>query len=443
MSKNWLLVFIIAVLASCSTDVGNFQIGEDLVKSKSKIMVVDSFAVKLSTVKIDSVATSSPSTALVGKYTNSLIGSTEMRHYFNVDLASSYSSLDQDKDIFDSITVKFSYSGFSIGDTLSPVTFSLHRLTEELELAIDANRNEYLYNTSSFDYDPTPLGTYSFVPRPSQDSIEFRLNDAFGEEILNWIYTDESSDKNTNFLEKLKGFVMVPESNANVILGFDNTSTSGLGFKIYTHIADMAITEKTYLFNVSTKGSNFNQSIADRSGTDFDQLQSQEEKISTNLTNHISYIQGTSGVISRIDFPSLGGIFAYENMVLIKAELVLAPSYDNDMDNLPSTLNFLSTNKFNEYSTNNTLTISTSTGATVAVSASLSADVLNGKYSYTADVTNYLQSALSNYMYDANNGLFVSMPSTNFLNQAPLLFLEDGSSANTKPKLNLYFLKYE
>ncbi len=453
MNKNWLWVSVLAVLASCSTDVGNFEIGSDLVESESKVLLVDTFSINLSTVTLDSLVTMAPTTALVGKYTDPNIGITEMRHFFNVDLTDNYSALhpskaeDEQDVILDSITVKFAYSGFSIGDTLSNVTFSLHRLTEELEPITNEYSIDYLLNTSSFEYDPTPLGTYTFLPIPSEDSIEFRLNQEFGEEILDWIwnYTSDggSVDMKDDFRETMKGFVMVADAGANVILGFDNNDSKNLNLKIYTHKPGYDIEDTEYYFNVTSEGTNFNQSITDRSGTLFDGLVMQDEKLPSTATNDITYIQGTAGVLTRIDFPSLPKVFTFENQVLIKAELELTPAIQNNFRELPTSLNFLTTDKFNRYSTSNTLTVTTSSGATVNVTASLQANYVTDEFKYVADISSFLLAELADYNYSTDLGLFVSFPSTTFLNSCPLFFIQDGSNNTTKPKLNLYFLQYE
>ncbi|WP_163711896.1 DUF4270 family protein [Mangrovibacterium lignilyticum] len=444
MNKNWLLVFIIGLMASCNTDVGNFEIGQDLVESGSKIVMIDSFAVNLSTVLVDSLATSDPTSALVGKYSNPKIGTTELRHYFNVDLASDYASITEFEDVFDSITVKFNYSGFSIGDTITPVTFSLHRLTDELDLLTDANNLDYLYNTSSFSYDETPLGSYTIVPSPSNDSIEFKLDPALGEEIINWLWNTESINlNNDNFLTLLKGFVMTVSSDDDVILGFDNSNEDDIQLKLYTHVVDLTITENTYEFNKTTEGTSFNQSIADRSNTPFSGLKVQSEALPSDSTGNISYIQGTTGVLSRLDFPSIEKIFTLEDRVLIKAEIKLPAASENNYSDLPSSLNFYATNRFNDFSTSNVLSVTSSSGTTVSVSATLVSNYLTNEYYYVADITDYLQSELSDDTYDTNHGLFVGFTSTNIYNQAQLLILNAGSAKNQKPTLNLYFLEYE
>lgn len=446
MNKNWPLLILIALFSACSSDSGNFQIGDDLVDSESSVTLVDTFSVQLSTVVLDSIITSDPDAALVGKYSDPTIGTTELKHYFNVDLASNYGSLDEDDDIFDSITVKLQYNGFSLGDTISDVTFNLYRLTEELELIEDENYNEYLYNNSSFPYEETPIGSYTFRPNPnSLDSIEFRIDDAFGEEILNWIYNDEQSEtKNDRFMEYLKGFVLVADdANSNVILGFDNSDASGIALKVYSHVVDLDIEENEYEFQRTADALSFNQVIANREETLFADLPTQRTSTPSSETDGLTFMQGTTGVLTRVDFPNLNDVFATQNRVVIRAELILVPAVENrNLSELPSTLNLYSTNHLNAFSTNNILTV-TSGSSTQAVNARLVSDPLTDEYYYIVDITTYLRSVLANNYYDNELGLLVSVPQASLYNQADPVILTDGFVGELQPKLNLYFLIYE
>ncbi len=447
MYKNWPLLLIIALFTSCSSDSGNFEIGDDLVDSESSVTLIDTFSIELSTIVLDSIETSDPTAALIGKYHNATIGTTELKHYFNIDLADNYGSLDEDEDIFDSITVKMNYNAFSIGDTVSTVTFNLYRLTEELELIEDANYNDYLYNTSSFPHEEDPIGTYTFRPNPSGDSIEFRIDDVFGEEILNWIYTDELSEtKNDRFLEYLKGFVLIADTTtSDVILGFDNSESTSISMKVYTHIVELDVTENEYEFPRTEEAISYNQAIPDRTGTLFEDLttQTQRSKLPSSETDGLTYIQGSTAVMTRLDFPTLNDVFTFGDRVVIKADLVLVPAVENNYSDLPSSLNFYATNHINTFSSSNMLTITSSSGTSTAVTATLVSKPLTDEYYYTVDITTYMRSVLADDYYDTDLGLFVSVPETDFYNQADLLILKDGVVGELKPKLNLYFLKYE
>ncbi|WP_423127669.1 DUF4270 family protein [Gaoshiqia sp. Z1-71] len=443
MNKNCILAFLlIALFASCNTDVGNFQIGEDLVETKSRIVMIDSFSVKLSTVIRDSIPTSSSTLALVGRYDNEIIGSTEIRHYLNFDLSETSGSLTKD-DVFDSITVKLNYDSYYFGDTTQVQQLTMHRLTKQLKLITDPDGFSSLYNTSSFNFEPEPVGSHVFSPRPSNDSIEFRLDDALGLELINYILNDHNEDgaNSTELRERLKGFILKTDSESKAVIGY-TSSTAGIQLKLYTHVTGHDKVENTYKFSLASDATNFNQVIADRSETNFSGLTYQREQISSVQTGNLTFLQSTAGVTTRIDFPTLNEIFTYGDRVMIRAELVLRPSLKNDMKNLPQTLHFYRTDRINSFGS--ALTTTSSSGSSVNVSTTLIPDNIYFEDSYyVVDITTFLQNELSGYYYNTNNGLLLTFPTSDLISKANLLFLNGENTGNLRPKLNLYFLKYE
>jgi len=456
MNKLFYFILLISILAACSTDPGNFDIGADLVDVKSEVLMVDTFSVKLSTVKIDSIPTSSPDEAIVGKYENAQTGSLEVLHYFNVDLSSNLSSIkaDDDEDIFDSITVRLNYSDYYMGDTTQTMELSLYRLTDQLDLIEDLNGYEYLYNINSFPYDPVPLGTYTFTPYPLlRDTLEFRINDDLGKEIMDLVEDDAPEvETNEHFNDYLRGFVLRanPETS-HAIIGFTPDS---IRLKLYTHRAEEVKVEKKYEFmlagGTSTTGAagdrtNFNQAVADRSATSYASLAEQRVELSSTSTNNLTYIQGTAGIVTRIDFPTLEQVFM-DKMSLFKAEVVfyIPPPTESGVEDkqLPDALVFYETDRINQIGSGLTRT---SGGQTVSVSAGLQLDeeFHNGSY-YAADISTYLLNALSGYTYDTNNGLLLTLPLTDLYGNANTVILYgENASKKYQPKLNLYFLKYD
>ena len=447
MSKLISFLALICVIAACSTDAGNFEIGEGLVNVKSEVLMVDTFSVRLSTVKMDSIPTSSPSEALVGKYGNVHTGSLEALHYFNVDKSTNLSDItsDDDVDIFDSITIRLNYSRYYAGDTLQPMELSLYRLTEPLDFNEDISSADYLFNVSSFPYDPEPLGTYTFTPYPFfRDTVEFRISDDLGKEIMQ-MEEDDAIEiaNNENFNDYLKGFVLRanPETS-QAIIGFTPDS---IRLKLYTHRAEETIVEKAYEFMLAAEGTNFNQAITDRSGTDYSSLASQREELPSTATDNLSYIQGTAGIVTRIDFPTLGQVFM-DNMSLFKAEVVfyIPPPTESGIDDelLPDALQFYSSDKVNSFDSNLTTTSSSGTSTSVSARLVLDKDYHTGSY-YAADISTYLLNELSGDFYEATHGLLITLPVTDLWGNAQMVILNGENVAKYKPKLNLYFLKYD
>ena len=131
-----LVIPIVSLLYACSNNESSFEIGEDLIKSKSEISMVDSFSIDLSTVLIDSIPTSGTSLALVGTYKNEYTGSLKASTYFNFDLGEDISDISNET-VYDSITIVLTYEGYLMGDSTEKQSVEIYQLTEQLELQSD------------------------------------------------------------------------------------------------------------------------------------------------------------------------------------------------------------------------------------------------------------------------------------------------------------------
>ena len=95
---------------TCSDDSDNFTIGNDFLESETELRMIDTFTVKLSTVLIDSLPTSSIDSFLVGNYKDDIFGRVSCKSYFEVGLPSNISNVKK-HDYFDSITISLRYTG--------------------------------------------------------------------------------------------------------------------------------------------------------------------------------------------------------------------------------------------------------------------------------------------------------------------------------------------
>lgn len=444
---NYLLILIIGVLLFSCNSKGNFDVGEDLIDTQSGITIIDTFQVKLSSVVLDSLPTSGTTRLLCGKYSTPLTGSTELIPYFNFDMGEKFKSITED-DILDSITIKLGYSDYYIGDTTQLQVFNLYRLTTELDFIDNGVTDNYIYNKNSFPHEEVSLGSISFYPRVSEDSIEFRLDDAFAQNLINLMLNDSKEvESNEKFNEYLKGFVLKSATDSKSVLSFKG-DTSGVKLNIYTRlIAPGESLEKKYVLPLAAVKTHYNQAVSDRTGTDFAGLRIQDEEVLARNSSDRSFICGGAGIVSRIEFPSLDNIFLYNDRVMIKAQLVLIPALENDVDFLPQTLTFYESDKHNKMLSQLT---ASSGSQTVPVQAALQKrdrdqyPDINNLY-YSVDITQYLTSKFAGNFYDTDKGLLISVPVTDLQTRADLLILngEYVDVKTYKPQLQLYFLKYE
>lgn len=445
---NCLLILIIGILLFSCNSKGNFDVGEDLIDTQSGIIIVDTFQVRLSTVIMDSIPTSGTTQLLCGKYSTLLTGSTELIPYFNFDIGDQIKSITED-DILDSITLKLGYSEYYIGDTTQLQTFNLYRLTEQLEFIDNGVTDNYIFNNSSFPHEEVPLGTIRFYPRVSEDdSIEFRLDDAFGRTLVNLVLNNATEvESNDKFNEYLKGFVLKSATDSKSVLGFTG-DTSGVKLNVYTRVIGPGESrEKRYVLPLAAEKTHFNQAVSDRSSTAFSGLKVQNEEIFAINSGNRSFIAGGAGVISRFDFPSLNDVFLFDDRVMIKAQLVFYPSVENNIRFLPETLQFYESDKHNNVGSS-----LVSGSQQTAVEAKLqeldtSKEIYEDIYNlyYAVDITDYLTSKFSGNYYNTENGLLVTVPFSNLQTRADLLILngEKVDARTYRPQLKLYFLKYE
>ncbi len=442
MSKNWIWVLLISTFAACSTDGGSFEIGEDLVKPESKVLLSDSFDVTLSSIQIDSLRASSLEEAVIGNYYHPLSGEVNYTHFFNVGVA----TIKEDV-VFDSISVIIGYSGYSLGDTLKSIELSVYQIDNELDIYDHPDyKTDYNYNTTKYSYgEENILGSKQFSVRPSNDSIEIKLDKAFGQEVFDWLYNDESAvDKVQRFSQFTRGFAISKTGGNDLLFGINSTSSASkpkVLIRLYAHEKGLDLKRKTYDLNLSTQNSNYSMVSVDRSGTKFEGLTNQKTPIAANLVDGVSLIQAGAGVMTKISFPTINNLFYIDKTTMIRAELILVPDKkSNDLKNLPKKLYFYQTNRDNQYIESSVLV----DGSNNIMYATLKEDAVDISYYYAIDITNYMIRQLANSNYDETKGLVVAFAGDDMKSTSEILFLnEKERMGGIKTKLNLYLLQNE
>jgi hypothetical protein len=450
MNKINVLLVLVLGISMVFCDSKKFDIGEDLIDTQSGITIIDTFQVRLSTIKLDSVPTSGTKQLLCGKHSTSVTGSTEIIPYFNFDLGDDLKRITQD-DQFDSITLELGYTKYYVGDTTQIQQFSLYQLTDLLDYVKNKTSGDYIYNNSSFPHEDVPLGTVRFYPYVSEDSVEFRLDDTFGLDLINMVLNNSDDlESNARFNRYLRGFMLKSASDSKSIIGFKG-DTSGVKINIYTHIIGPGESaKKNYIIPLASEvKTHYNQAVSDRSNTAFAGLSSQNEEITARNSGNRCFNEGSAGIISRIDFPSLNDVFLFDDRVMIKAQLLFYPSTENDIRHLPQTLSFYESDKHNTIGSQ----LTTSSGTQQApVQASLKKrdsskelyeDIFN--LYYAVDITEYLTAKFAGNYYNTQNGLLITIPYSDLQTSADLVILngENNDLTTYRPQLQLYFLKYE
>ena len=251
---------IFCSIVSCYDENNTF--GNRLVDSDLRNISMDTSSITVTAVLIDSLETSGKQVVLAGKYMHPLWGSISAASYIPY-LRPQYSTESDVTVQFDSLILLLSTNKNFVGDTTQQQRYSIHLLSEKVVL----NDNGYLYNNSSFAYEPEPLTVYSFIPRPrTSEKLEIRLPDKLGKDLLTRFHNHDESVAVNHFEDYFKGIVIIPdEQQSYSLLGFQ-VADSLSALILHYHIESGYENHQKLFFSPNT-ATQFNQLQHDRHDT--------------------------------------------------------------------------------------------------------------------------------------------------------------------------------
>jgi hypothetical protein len=433
-TRVFLLIPIIFVagliLISSCTKKYEFTMGQDFFDSQTRLQVIDTFSVNVSTVLIDSLKTSATKIALAGNYRDDIFGSVNVKAFFDLG----YQDFEEieEKATYDSAAFSLKYTGYSYGDTTSLLKLDIHMLAEKIE-----PYSGYLYNTSSFDYSPEVTGSVSFYPAPeSADTAVYVPVNALGEDLFNKIRdNDENLSNSELFSDYLKGFVITSGSPDNKsVIGF-TADKENLKLIIYYHLDAEEPEKKEITLSMGQENHQFNSVKFDHTNTPLNDIEAEGNVIPSSRTNNYGFLQGMVGLIPKLQFPSLNEILAIRRWKILKAELVIEPVYNSyDMFGLPKQLYIYDTDRENRVNTILLDDLGNPLTATLKYD-----DIYEEEVRYTYDITKFINDELSDAYFDYNHGLMPGLAEDNFTSSLERLLIE---CKNPPVKLRIYFLTY-
>ena len=337
MNKNLIpfgLLLLCSALFSCYDE--NNSYGDNLVDSVFRNVLVDSCTITVSSTIIDSLETTGQGLALVGQYTHSLWGTVSASAYLPYS-SPSYTTEADEVVRLDSLVLALSYGGYSIGDTAQPMRLTVHRLLEKVIL----NDNDYLYNNSSFAYDPEPIATCTFKPKPGDgERLEIRLPDDLGEDMLTRLHSRDDGLSGDRFGDYFKGLVVVPDLDVcRNIVSFsvgDTASALILRYRIEDAIAQEA--ECVIYPNTETQ---FYHVDHDRTGTAMESLPLKNLEVASSELDNRGVLFGGIGWYSRLGFPHLNEILQQGERISIESaylKIYPEPGSWSEFNPLPDSL---------------------------------------------------------------------------------------------------------
>lgn len=207
--------------------------------------------------------------------------------------------------VADSLAFRLYFDGSRVyGDTNAISKFRIHRLTDIMKTS-SYNGDEKLA------YDPMPLAEFEFnLPKLRNDSTRIlnaffvSLPKAVAEEMIKT--AEEAKGNNATFISKFKGFAIVPDKNNKAVYGFSTGTLDLSGYNSsmipYWH-AEGDTTSTFYVFNIN--GPRFSSLNFDRSKTALASLTKAKNELPLNTAADRLYIQGGSGISTKIDLSAL------------------------------------------------------------------------------------------------------------------------------------------
>lgn len=314
--KNTLLAVLLIMLYSCE-NTEPFASDSDFIESDTRIIDVDTFAMKLSTFKYDSLL-SDGDRLLAGRYIDPYFG--EVKSHASIEFTpTTYNFSVAENVIFDSIVLNLKYDGYYYNDTLLTKTLEVRTMAKEIRLP--SSQTDY-YNTTTIPVNDPVIGQKTFKPRIGNDSLTVTLNQNFGQTIFNALRSNNVNDRD-EFLNYLKGINIAPSSYENAsIIGFTPT---GSYIRMYYSFPDQAGVESEYvdLTYASASKQFFNTITGNRTGTLLEALGGQENEISSTAMQNLGFIQSGLGIFAKVTFPTIRNIKEYNegNGAIFKAKV--------------------------------------------------------------------------------------------------------------------------
>lgn len=409
-----------------------FSIGNELMDSHTQLGYIDTLSVKLSTVIMDSVRTSNTGRMLVGQYTDGDFGTINSSSYFQVTVP--FATVGTNA-TFDSLTLVLTYDGYYYGDTLKEQTMYVYPVADWPE----ENDDVYYYNTSKVKVETNLLGQKTFQPRISKETLEIRLSDSLGVDLFQKMVDKELSSQ-ASFLEDFPGIALISKCEGGAIMGYSIEDSSSY-MKMYFHQTLAEKEERTAIFEPVNTNIQFNHIETDRTGTALESWNRQRVPIPSSQTNNRVFVQGATGVLTRIEFPTLQ--YFIELGVqgsLLKAELIFIPikgTYDNLK--IPENTVLYQTDKYSALGTE----VYDTDNEVVQLGETHVDNQYHESTFISFDISKYFRYDFLDQYYDQDNGFLLGILAPDYYSNLDRLVLATQDVANYKPLLRVYYILYD
>jgi hypothetical protein len=444
---NWWatkLVFALIFFTSCSTPK---EIGSELFSVEVGVNYTDSITVESSTVLLDSIYGDHSNVLLLGSYSRPDIGTIESSFYSQL---SNTDSINADANsIYKSFKMGLVYS-FYIGDTSKTQSFTIHQLTDTLDI-----RKSYL-TTEEVGYDPNPLASINFKPNVYKyrtaigdtliyDTLYVDLtNTAFGQKMFDYYKKTDVSAGGYRFRQDFKGLYFKTNNTdkASSIVSF-NPGTSVFQLSYLKAPTDTTQKKITFYFALNDFFGNETQTRnavvkLDRSQSYINNLVTKGSTLKSADTRHMTFVSSAAKLGTIINLPYLSELAKDKNIAINKAELIVPIVDGFDLNFMMSTMNLAKLNSDNTLKNVNGSIVAIPAEGSSSTIASSGYDVPTNSFSF--NVTTLVQNIISQKEPETK---FVILPtiSTQLNGKNGLKLIQPTYAAinSTKIKLKVYY----
>ncbi len=403
------LLFCFIAISSCKKRNDNVYLANEGTIGFDGYSYADTFFKLLTcTIREDSIKTDSLSHNLVGVINDAVFGKYEAASFFQFKLPqlnNVISNLQLDSAV---LIMQYTSPTAYYGDLNSNMAFDIVEVNEMMSSSVS-------HSTQNYNYDVTPIGSFSGKFRPSDSiyirelgkmvriapSISIKLSTAFATKLFNAGSSDLSTQE--NFVQYFKGLGMVPTANpsfgSGVIAAFN---MYGVFSKIRIYYDDTMQSD----FLVHNDSRRFTQyKVSNQSP----EITKQKSASSSSLANFdTTYAQAMTGAKTRIMIPNLFGLIdkkTNKKISIGKAEIIIRPMAGTFASpfTVPTRMLILQPDAITNRNA----------GIFDLFEPFYGGDYNASKNEYRFNITRHIQSLFTDYQLrgkDNNRGLFLTIP---------------------------------
>ena len=222
-----LIGVVAAIFCTCDPDGDSRVVGDVFTDSRAVLGYVDSFSLKLSTVRLDSFITSGNTDIFMGYCKDEKAGNVSAETYIPI-VFSTKTNIPDDAE-YDSLIICFKPKGGWVGDTLKPKEVKIYEVLEEIRPRYYSDQQQ-MFNHIQLKRSDTELATVTIDPFPKRRMVSWaHLSDSLGRKWFEMVRDgDDAMDKTEYFLDYFKGICIVPQTT-DCTWGLDFvTSSTGI-----------------------------------------------------------------------------------------------------------------------------------------------------------------------------------------------------------------------